>query len=171
MSEGELLLISYSPFSSSIILIAAFSLLFIDVSKLHLLWIAPLLHVIFEFIFAQKFVKEFDVASPADNTELKPTAIRRERTPLEEQWAKVLWAMRRTKNRRYVVGPLLRNIVVPEPVAGKISLRFKSASIKNQFLDEMQDQRSRSALKAAINDAYGGEFEVEIRSPREAVED
>jgi hypothetical protein len=79
--------------------------------------------------------------------------------------------MRRTKNRRYVVGPLLRNVEIPEPVDGKISLRFKSNALKNNFMEEMQDQRSKDELKAAITDAYGSELELEVRSPHEIAED
>jgi DNA polymerase-3 subunit gamma/tau len=100
-----------------------------------------------------------------------PSAPRRDQTPAEQKWAKVVWAMRRTKNRRYVVGPLLRNIEVPDPVDNKISLRFKSNALKNNFMEEMQDQRSKDALKAAITDAYGSELDLVVRSPREIAED
>jgi hypothetical protein len=79
--------------------------------------------------------------------------------------------MRRTKNRKYVVGPILRNVEVPTPADGKISLRFKSNALKNNFMEEMQDQRSRDALKAAITDAYGSELELKIISPHEAAEE
>ena len=100
-----------------------------------------------------------------------PPAPRRDRTPVEAKWDKVIWAMRRTKNRAYVVGPLLRNIEVPEPVGTKISLRFKSNALKNNFMEEMQDQRSRDALKTAITEAYGSELELEVRSPHEIAEE
>jgi DNA polymerase III gamma/tau subunit len=100
-----------------------------------------------------------------------PSAPRRDQTPAEQKWAKVVWAMRRTKNRRYVVGPLLRNIEVPDPVDNKISLRFKSNALKNNFMEEMQDQRSKDALKAAITDAYGSELDLVVRSPHEIAED
>jgi DNA polymerase-3 subunit gamma/tau len=101
----------------------------------------------------------------------KPPAPKRDATPAEKKWAEVVWAMRRTKNRRYVVGPLLRNIEVPDPVENKISLRFKSNALKNNFMEEMQDQRSRDALKAAITNAYGSELELEVRSPHEVAEE
>jgi DNA polymerase-3 subunit gamma/tau len=106
-----------------------------------------------------------------ENSEPEKPATRRDRTPVEAQWDKVVWAMRRTKNRRYVVGSLLRNIEVPEPVGGKISLRFKSNAMKNNFMEEMQDQRSRDALKAAITEAYETELELQVRSPKEAAEE
>jgi len=109
--------------------------------------------------------------SSSDNSEAKAPAPRRDRTPVEAQWDKVVWAMRRTKNRRYVVGPILRNVEVPEPADNKISLRFKSNAMKNNFMEEMQDQRSRDALKAAITDAYGSELELEVRSPHEVAEE
>jgi hypothetical protein len=60
---------------------------------------------------------------------------------------------------------------VPEPVDNKISLRFKSNALKNNFMEEMQDQRSRDALKTAITEAYGSELELEVRSPHEIAED
>jgi DNA polymerase-3 subunit gamma/tau len=106
-----------------------------------------------------------------ESSEPEKPATRRDRTPVEAQWDKVVWAMRRTKNRRYVVGSLLRNIEVPEPVDGKISLRFKSNAMKNNFMEEMQDQRSRDALKAAITEAYETELELQVRSPKEAAEE
>ena len=107
-------------------------------------------------------------SQPAEETAPAP---RRDRTPVEQQWDKVVWAMRRTKNRKYVVGPILRNVEVPTPADGKISLRFKSNALKNNFMEEMQDQRSRDALKAAITDAYGSELELKIISPHEAAEE
>ena len=79
--------------------------------------------------------------------------------------------MRRTKNRKFVVGPIPRNVETPTPAEGKISLRFKSNTLKNNFMEEMQDQRSKDALKAAILDAYGSELELEVRSPHEAAEE
>jgi len=106
-------------------------------------------------------------ASTASRESTEQPAPRRERTPSEERWGKVVWAMRRTKNRRFVVGSLLRNIEAPEPVDGKIALRFKSNALKNNFMEEMQDQRSKDALKAAITEAYGSELDLQIRSPHE----
>ncbi len=103
----------------------------------------------------------------AESSESERPAPSRERTP----WEKVVWAMRHTKNRRFVVGPLLRNVEVPEPVDGMISLRFKSNALKNRFMEEMQDQRSRDALKAAITEAYGAELNLQIRSPHETDDD
>ena len=109
--------------------------------------------------------------SSNDDADEKAPAPRRDRTPVEQQWDKVMWAMRRTKNRKYVVGPILRNVETPEPDDGKIALRFKSNALKNNFMEEMQDQRSRDALKAAITDAYGSELELKIISPHEAAEE
>jgi DNA polymerase-3 subunit gamma/tau len=109
--------------------------------------------------------------SSTDDNEEKVPAPRRDRTPVEQQWDKVMWAMRRTKNRKYVVGPILRNVETPEPDGGKIALRFKSNALKNNFMEEMQDQRSRDALKAAITDAYSSELELQVISPHEAAEE
>lgn len=104
------------------------------------------------------------VGGSVDETPAAP----RDKTPAETQWEKVIFAMRRVKNRRYVVGPLLRNIQAPEPAGGKISLRFKSNALKNHFMEEMGDERSRNALKDAITTAYGEELDLQIRSPHEA---
>ena len=101
------------------------------------------------------------------NSEFEKPTQRRDRTPSEEKWDKVVRAMRRTKNRRFVVGPLLRNVQIPEPVGGKIPLRFKSNALKNNFIEEMEDKRSKEALKVAISDTYGIELELQIISPRE----
>ena len=109
--------------------------------------------------------------TPMAESEQISTPRRREKTPAEEKWDKVLWAMRRTKNRKFVVGPLLRNVAVPEPEGNKFTLRFKSNSIKTNFMEEMQDQRSKDALKIAITDIYGSGLELEVRSPSEAVEE
>jgi hypothetical protein len=113
---------------------------------------------------------QISVESTVQNSQFEKSNPPRDRTPAEEKWDKVVRAMRRTKNRRFVVGPLLRNTQVPEPDAGKISLRFKSNALKNNFMEEMQDQRSRDELKAAITDTYGTELELEIISPRETDE-
>ncbi len=115
----------------------------------------------------QRYVSTSSSVNKASSIEEQPSP-RRERTPAEEQWEKVVWAMRRTKNHRYVVGPLLRNIDAPEPKGSKIALRFKSNALKQHFMEEMGDQRSRDALKAAITDAYGSELELQVISPHEA---
>ena len=66
------------------------------------------------------------------------------------------------------MGPLLRNIDAPEPRGGKIALRFKSNALKEHFMEEMSNQRSRDALKAAITETYGSELELQIISPHES---
>jgi len=91
----------------------------------------------------------------------------RDKTPAEVQWEKVVWHTRRTKNRKFVIGSLLRNVEAPTPTDGKISLRFKSNTMKNHFMEEMQDKRSREALKEAITSTYGTELDLEVRSPHE----
>ena len=113
---------------------------------------------------------QVSVESTVQNSQFEKSNPPRDRTPAEEKWDKVVRAMRRIKNRRFVVGPLLRNTQVPEPAEGKISLRFKSNALKNNFMEEMQDQRSRDELKAAITDTYGTELELEIISPRDTDE-
>ena len=45
---------------------------------------------------------------------------------------------------------------------------FLYSEQKQHFMEEMGDQRSRDALKAAITDAYGSELELQVISPHEA---
>ena len=60
LSANELVLISSTPFSTSLVLLFALSLLFLDFSKLHLLWICPLLAVAFEFTIGMRTSKKLE---------------------------------------------------------------------------------------------------------------
>jgi DNA polymerase III subunit gamma/tau len=80
-----------------------------------------------------------------------------------EQWEKVIWLMRRTRNKKYTVGSLLRNTEEPIIENGKISLRFKSKSLSELFKEEMGDPRSKNALRAAIEQVYNQSLELELR--------
>ena len=68
---------------------------------------------------------QVSVESTVQNSQFEKSNPPRDRTPAEEKWDKVVRAMRRTKNRRFVVGPLLRNTQVPEPDAGRFHFVLK----------------------------------------------
>ena len=80
-----------------------------------------------------------------------------------ELWEKVIWLMRRTRNKKYTVGSLLRNTEEPIIENGKISLRFKSKSLSELFKEEMGDPRSKNALREAIEQVYNQSLELELR--------
>ena len=70
--------------------------------------------------------------------------------------------MRRTKFRKYVIGPLLRNADVADPSGGELLLRFRSKSLRENFVEELQDPRAREALNNAVKEAYGSELAVRV---------
>ena len=70
--------------------------------------------------------------------------------------------MRRTKFRKYVIGALLRNAEVGDPSDGELHLNFKSKSLRENFVEELQDPRAKAALDNAVKDAYGSELIVRV---------
>jgi len=58
-STGSIAGIAAYPFVTSIMGITLIVLLFIDISKLHLLWIYPVVAMIFEFTIGKKTVNKF----------------------------------------------------------------------------------------------------------------
>ncbi len=54
MPPGEIILIAYVPFSCSIILLSGIALLFVDVSKLHLLRVALLVNTVVEVTIGRR---------------------------------------------------------------------------------------------------------------------
>jgi len=126
-------------------------------SKLAICYGSPASHVAMQFWSQGK--KTWDTGSNnTDSNDLVEDSVE------EARWNKIVWDMRRTKNRKFVIGPILRDVELPIPVDGKLFLRFKSDTMKNNFMEEMQDQRSIDALNAAIADAYGFPLEFELDS-------
>ena len=95
---------------------------------------------------------------------------RRELSPDEEKWRKVCEGLRRTKFRRWVLGPILQNVDPPTPADGQITLRFKSRSNRDRFMAEMEDQRAQTALRSAIDREYGPGLALKTVSPHEEEE-
>ena len=91
-----------------------------------------------------------------------PPPPRREMTPAQQRWGQVQYALRRTKFRKYVIGALLRNADVDDPSGGELRLRFKSKSLRENFVEELQDPRAKEALDKAVKEAYGSELVVRV---------
>ena len=94
--------------------------------------------------------------------EAGPPPPRREMTPAQQRWGQVQYALRRTKFRKYVIGALLRNAEVGDPSGGELLLRFKSKSLRENFVEEVQDPRAKEALDNAVKEAYGSELVVRV---------
>lgn len=60
LKEGEVLAMASQPFVSSITLIAIIFLLFVDFSKIHLLWFYPLVSFIFDFTIGKRAVQKLE---------------------------------------------------------------------------------------------------------------
>ena len=60
LSGNEITLLAYSPFSASGIIAIALALLLTDFSKLHLLWVAPLLGLLFEFTVGARTARKLE---------------------------------------------------------------------------------------------------------------
>ena len=71
IKEAEIVAMASQPFTSSVMLIAIISLLFIDISKLHLIWFYPLASIIFEFTIGTRAVRKLD--SLAEDGAIKET--------------------------------------------------------------------------------------------------
>ena len=93
----------------------------------------------------------------------------RDLTPEQQRWSRVQWTLRRTKFRKYVIGALLKNAEAIGPVDGRLQLNFKSKSLRENLIEELQDPRARSALDSAVKEAYGAELQVDIESNGAAV--
>ena len=91
-----------------------------------------------------------------------PPPSRREVTPAQQRWGQVQYTLRRTKFRKYVIGALLRNAEVGDPSGGELHLRFKSKSLRENLVEELQDPRAKAALDNAVKDVYGAELIVRI---------
>jgi len=95
---------------------------------------------------------------PASPPQERPA--RREPTPAEQRWNRVINTLRRTRGKRFFLGALLRNVETPEPEGGGIVLRFKSRALQENFEEELRDPRVREATERAVKDAYGRDLEL-----------
>lgn len=82
----------------------------------------------------------------------------------DPRWSRVTFTLRRTKFRQYVLGSLLRAAETGEPADGKLVLKFKSKTLRENIVEELQDARSREAVEKAVADAYGAPLKVVIEA-------
>ena len=83
----------------------------------------------------------------------------------EVLWDNVLVETIRTKNKKFNISALLRNVETPIVTDNKIKLKFKSKVIKNHFMDEIEDPRSKYAFKSALKNSYKVDLDLQITSP------
>ncbi len=107
---------------------------------------------------------------PSPEPEKRAPERRQNLSPDEETWRKVWDGLRRTKFRRWYLGPVLSNVIPPTPEAGEITLRFKSRSNRDRFMEEMEDPRAQTALRTAIDREYGAGLALKTSSPHEEEE-
>lgn len=106
---------------------------------------------------------------PAPERERTPER-RQNLSPGEETWRKVWDGLRRTKFRRWYLGPVLSNVIPPTPEEGQITLRFKSRSNRDRFMEEMEDPRAQTALRTSIDREYGPGLTLKTISPHDEEE-
>lgn len=61
IKSGEMLALASVPFSSSLIIISIVLLIFVNINKLHLLWLYPAIQALFELVFAKKIIRSQDL--------------------------------------------------------------------------------------------------------------
>lgn len=60
LKEGEVLAMASQPFVSTVTLVAILCLLFLDFSKIHLLWFYPTVSLIFDFTIGRRAIKKLE---------------------------------------------------------------------------------------------------------------
>ena len=104
---------------------------------------------------------------PAPAPQQQQPEPRRDLSPDEATWRKVWDGLRRSKFRRRYLGPILSNVTPPKPENGEIILRFRSRSMRDAFMEEMEDSRAKTALRMAIDREYGPGLALKTSSPHE----
>ena len=82
----------------------------------------------------------------------------------DPRWSRVTFTLRRTKFRQYVLGSLLKAAEAGAPAGGKLVLKFKSKTLRENIVEELQDARAREAVEKAVADAYGAPLKVVIEA-------
>ena len=82
----------------------------------------------------------------------------------DTRWSRVTFTLRRTKFRKAVLGILLKAAEAGEPADGKLVLKFKSKTLRENIMEEMQDARAREAIEKAVAEAYGATLKVVIEA-------
>lgn len=82
----------------------------------------------------------------------------------DPRWSRVTFTLRRTKFRQYVLGSLLKAAEAGEPAGGKLVLKFKSKTLRENIVEELQDARAREAIEKAVAEAYGAPLKVVVEA-------
>jgi len=61
LKVGEIIVTASQPFATSITLVVAICLLFLDYSKLHLLWFYPIVSLLFDFTVGKRALKKLNL--------------------------------------------------------------------------------------------------------------
>ena len=93
--------------------------------------------------------------------EVAPKNIEAERPAFKKEWDEVCSALRREKGDKYFLGGLLKS-VLPEIKESKISLTFKSNTMKQNFLDEISNGKVREKVQSTINNFFKENLEILI---------
>ena len=83
----------------------------------------------------------------------------------EVLWNNVIVETQGVSNKQFNVSALLRNVETPIVTDNKIKLKFKSKVIKNHFINEIEDPRSKNAFKSALKNSYKVDLDLQISSP------
>ncbi|MSQ07850.1 MAG: DNA polymerase III subunit gamma/tau [Dehalococcoidia bacterium] len=83
-------------------------------------------------------------------------------SPADQKWTRVTNTLRRTKFRKFVIGPLLTGARVNEPEGGTLLLHIASKTLRQNVAEEFQDQRVMDAVEKAVAEVYGLPLKIAI---------
>lgn len=79
-------------------------------------------------------------------------------------WSQVCRALRRTRFRRFFLGPLLQDCTSRRIEGDTLVLVFRSAANLERFREELEDPRSRRALEEALRKVLHRDYRLDLRS-------
>ena len=100
-------------------------------------------------------------SKPAPTEAVVQKNVETSKPALKEEWDGVCSALRREKGDKYFLGGLLKS-VLPEVKGGKISLTFKSNTMKQNFLNEIKNGKVKEKVQITINNFFKKELEIFI---------
>jgi DNA polymerase-3 subunit gamma/tau len=103
-------------------------------------------------------------AAQPDEASGEVTAPRQPLTPDEQKWARVTYALRRTKTRRYILGALLKAAEVGGPEDGSLVLKVKHRSMRENIEEELRDPKAKEAVEQAVLAEYGAPLKLIVRA-------
>ncbi|MEC7880746.1 MAG: DNA polymerase III subunit gamma/tau [Chloroflexota bacterium] len=102
-----------------------------------------------------------EAKGPAPQQETAPESVEAKGPAFKKEWDEVCSALRREKGDKYFLGGLLKS-VLPEIKESKISLTFKSKTMKQNFLDEISNGKVREKVQSTINNFFKENLEILI---------